>query len=64
MCLCVCVFAKDLEYECVLVIEGRTVVVDAYVENDGSDPEVFDITCQLHKVNMSTTAVVKEVQRS
>ncbi|XP_062401701.1 plexin-B1 [Sardina pilchardus] len=40
---------RELEYECVLVIEGRTVMVDAYVESDDSDPEVFDITCQLHK---------------
>lgn len=40
----------ELDYECVLVIEGHTVVVDAFVENDDSNPSSFDITCQLHKV--------------
>uniref|UniRef100_A0A8C7C653 Plexin-B1 n=1 Tax=Oncorhynchus kisutch TaxID=8019 RepID=A0A8C7C653_ONCKI len=38
---------RDLDYECVLVIEGRTVVVDAYVEMDEMNPSLFDITCQL-----------------
>uniref|UniRef100_A0A674CSA0 Plexin-B1 n=1 Tax=Salmo trutta TaxID=8032 RepID=A0A674CSA0_SALTR len=37
----------DLDYECVLVIEGQTVVVDAYVEMDETNPSLFDITCQL-----------------
>ena len=50
------------------MIEGRTVVVDAYVENDDSDPEVFDITCQLHKVKhhleCQTAAVMQEVNPS
>lgn len=40
----------ELDYECVLVIEGQTVVVDAYVETDDMDPSNFDITCQLHQV--------------
>ncbi|KAJ8400630.1 hypothetical protein AAFF_G00393990 [Aldrovandia affinis] len=40
---------KDLDYECVLVIEGRTVVVDSYVEMDHADPSVFYITCQSHQ---------------
>ncbi|XP_062853474.1 plexin-B1 [Trichomycterus rosablanca] len=40
---------QDLEYECVLVIEGRTVMVDAYVEMNEITPSVFDITCQHHK---------------
>uniref|UniRef100_A0A674CQV0 Plexin-B1 n=1 Tax=Salmo trutta TaxID=8032 RepID=A0A674CQV0_SALTR len=39
----------DLDYECVLVIEGQTVVVDAYVEMDETNPSLFDITCQLHQ---------------
>ncbi|XP_053539634.1 plexin-B1 isoform X2 [Ictalurus punctatus] len=39
----------DLQYECVLVIEGRTVVVEAYVENDATNPSLFDITCQHHQ---------------
>uniref|UniRef100_A0A667X8U8 Plexin-B1 n=1 Tax=Myripristis murdjan TaxID=586833 RepID=A0A667X8U8_9TELE len=44
---------KDLDYECVLVIEGQTVVVDAYVEMDEMNPSVFDITCQLHQYSYS-----------
>ncbi|KAJ3602767.1 hypothetical protein NHX12_030515, partial [Muraenolepis orangiensis] len=40
---------QDQDYECVLVIEGRTVVVEAYVELDQVDSSVFYITCQLHK---------------
>ncbi|KAL6111379.1 plxnb1 [Pungitius sinensis] len=39
----------ELDYECVLVIEGQTVVVDAYVEADDINPSNFDITCQLHQ---------------
>ncbi|XP_047438913.1 plexin-B1 isoform X2 [Mugil cephalus] len=43
----------DLDYECVLVIEGQTVVVDAYVEVDDGSPSNFDITCQLHQYTYS-----------
>uniref|UniRef100_A0A665W971 Plexin b1b n=1 Tax=Echeneis naucrates TaxID=173247 RepID=A0A665W971_ECHNA len=43
----------ELDYECVLVIEGQTVVVDAYVEIDDNNPFNFDITCQLHKYTYS-----------
>ncbi|KAI3370493.1 hypothetical protein L3Q82_025255 [Scortum barcoo] len=39
----------ELDYQCVLVIEGQTVVVDAYVETDDMNPSNFDITCQLHE---------------
>ncbi|CAB1354237.1 unnamed protein product, partial [Coregonus sp. 'balchen'] len=49
---------RDLDYECVLVIEGRTVVVDAYVEMDEMNPSLFDITCQLHQYSYS--ALVEE----
>lgn len=45
-----CVQDSELDYECVLVIEGQTVVVDAYVEIDDINPSSFDITCQLHEV--------------
>ncbi|XP_076012592.1 plexin-B1 isoform X2 [Genypterus blacodes] len=44
---------KELDYECVLVIEGQTVVVDAYVEIDEINPSLFDITCQLHQYSYS-----------
>eukprot|EP00063_Salmo_salar_P048665 XP_014023500.1 PREDICTED: plexin-B1-like isoform X2 [Salmo salar] len=43
----------DLDYECVFVIEGQTVVVDAYVEMDETNPSLFDITCQLHQYSYS-----------
>ncbi|XP_035243378.1 plexin-B1 isoform X2 [Anguilla anguilla] len=44
---------RDLDYECVLVIEGHTVVVDSYVEIDQADPSIFYITCQSHKYSYS-----------
>ncbi|XP_065811443.1 plexin-B1 isoform X2 [Labrus bergylta] len=44
---------SDLDYECVLVIEGQTVVVDAYVEMDDTNPSNYDITCQLHQYTYS-----------
>ncbi|XP_041835731.1 plexin-B1 isoform X2 [Melanotaenia boesemani] len=44
---------EELDYECVLVIEGQTVVVDAYVETDDMNPSNFDITCQLHQYTYS-----------
>ncbi|KAM4741070.1 plexin-B1 isoform 3-T6 [Anableps anableps] len=43
----------DLDYECVLVIEGQTVVVEAFVEPDDINPSSFYITCQLHKYTYS-----------
>ncbi|KAM9860057.1 plexin-B1 [Aulostomus maculatus] len=43
----------ELDYECVLVIEGQTVVVDAYVETDDMNPSNFAITCQLHQYTYS-----------
>ncbi|XP_055077868.1 plexin-B1 [Periophthalmus magnuspinnatus] len=44
---------SELDYQCVLVIEGQTVVVDAYVEMDDINPSNFDITCQLHEYEYS-----------
>ncbi|XP_040008544.1 plexin-B1-like isoform X2 [Xiphias gladius] len=38
-----------LDYECVLDIENRSVVVDASVELDATQPSVFFITCQPHQ---------------
>ncbi|KAM9364388.1 plexin-B1 [Pholidichthys leucotaenia] len=43
-----------LDYECVLVIEGQTVVVEAYVETDDMNQSNFDITCQLHQYTYSS----------
>uniref|UniRef100_A0A3B5L089 Sema domain-containing protein n=1 Tax=Xiphophorus couchianus TaxID=32473 RepID=A0A3B5L089_9TELE len=43
----------ELDYECVLVIEGQTVVVEAFVESDDMNPSSFYITCQLHKYSYS-----------
>ncbi|XP_051930951.1 plexin-B1 isoform X2 [Hippocampus zosterae] len=50
----------EMDYQCVLVIEGKTVVVDAYVETDDMNPFKFDITCQLHQYTYS--APVEEYQ--
>uniref|UniRef100_A0A8C7QVI3 Plexin-B1 n=1 Tax=Oncorhynchus mykiss TaxID=8022 RepID=A0A8C7QVI3_ONCMY len=47
---------EDLDYECVLTIEGRSVVVDAYVEPDDTQPSLYFITCQLHQVSLHTTS--------
>ncbi|XP_076132287.1 plexin-B1 [Alosa pseudoharengus] len=48
----------ELDYECVLTIEGQAVVVDAFVEADEAQSSLFFITCQLHKYSYS--AVVEE----
>ncbi|XP_014873076.1 plexin-B1 isoform X2 [Poecilia latipinna] len=48
----------ELDYECVLVIEGQTVVVEAFVESDDMNPSNFYITCQPHKYSYS--AVVED----
>ncbi|XP_019746142.1 plexin-B1 [Hippocampus comes] len=50
----------EMDYQCVLIIEGQTVVVDAYVETDDMNPFKFDITCQLHQYTYS--APVEEYQ--
>ncbi|KAK1801501.1 hypothetical protein P4O66_004563 [Electrophorus voltai] len=39
----------DLDYECVLAIEGTSVVVTAFAEVDDTRPFLFYITCQLHQ---------------
>nr|XP_046222171.1 plexin-B1-like isoform X2 [Oncorhynchus gorbuscha] len=49
---------EDLDYECVLTIEGLSVVVDAYVEPDNTQPSLYFITCQLHQY--AYTAFVEE----
>ncbi|ROL45294.1 Plexin-B1 [Anabarilius grahami] len=41
---------QELAYECVLVIEGQTVVVDADVTLNEANPLLFDITCHAHQV--------------
>ncbi|KAJ3588742.1 hypothetical protein NHX12_009596, partial [Muraenolepis orangiensis] len=40
---------EDLDYECVLDVERRSVVVEASVEAHPTEPTVFLITCQLHQ---------------
>uniref|UniRef100_A0A665TH47 Plexin-B1 n=1 Tax=Echeneis naucrates TaxID=173247 RepID=A0A665TH47_ECHNA len=40
---------ENLDYECVLNIENQSVVVDAFVESDTTEPSVFFITCQQHQ---------------
>uniref|UniRef100_A0A670ZBX8 Plexin-B1 n=1 Tax=Pseudonaja textilis TaxID=8673 RepID=A0A670ZBX8_PSETE len=41
------------DYECALVLEGKTLSVEAYIEQDENDPSTFLITCQLHQVRAS-----------
>uniref|UniRef100_A0AAX7TMQ5 Plexin-B1 n=1 Tax=Astatotilapia calliptera TaxID=8154 RepID=A0AAX7TMQ5_ASTCA len=43
---------EDLNYECVLDIENKSVVVDASVQPDTAKPSVFFITCQPHQVRL------------
>ncbi|XP_068193310.1 plexin-B1 [Antennarius striatus] len=45
---------ETLDYECVLDIEKKPVVVDAIVEPDATQQSVFFITCQPHKYAYST----------
>lgn len=40
---------ENLDYECVLDIENQSVVVEASVEPDATNPSVFSITCQPHQ---------------
>ncbi|XP_029456975.1 plexin-B1 isoform X2 [Rhinatrema bivittatum] len=44
---------EQWDYECVLVLEGRTVVVDAFVEADAAEQKKHYITCQLHQYSYS-----------
>lgn len=54
LCVCVLVCSQDedlrMNYECVLTIEDRSVIVAAFVERDKSQPFLFYITCQLNQV--------------
>ncbi|XP_034631708.1 plexin-B1 isoform X1 [Trachemys scripta elegans] len=40
---------QQWDYECVLIVEGRTVVMDAYVEGEEANRSLCYITCQLHQ---------------
>ncbi|XP_029012283.1 plexin-B1-like isoform X1 [Betta splendens] len=40
---------EKLDYECVLHIDNRSVVVDSVVESDAAQPSVFFITCRPHR---------------
>ncbi|XP_069499326.1 plexin-B1 isoform X2 [Ambystoma mexicanum] len=41
------------DYECVLILEGRTVVMDAAVEVDLVDRSKYYVTCQMHQYRYS-----------
>uniref|UniRef100_A0A8C0JAX5 Plexin B1 n=1 Tax=Chelonoidis abingdonii TaxID=106734 RepID=A0A8C0JAX5_CHEAB len=41
---------QQWDYECVLTVEGRTVVMDAYVEGEQANRSLCYITCQLHQM--------------
>uniref|UniRef100_A0A8C6J1W0 Plexin-B1 n=1 Tax=Melopsittacus undulatus TaxID=13146 RepID=A0A8C6J1W0_MELUD len=42
---------QQWDYECVLNLEGRTVVMDAYVEGDETNKSLCYITCQMSQVS-------------
>ncbi|XP_068110109.1 plexin-B1 isoform X3 [Hyperolius riggenbachi] len=46
---------QDLQwdYQCVLILEGRTVITDAFVEMNTMDQTSYYITCQLHQYSYS-----------
>ncbi|KAM9343212.1 plexin-B1 [Pholidichthys leucotaenia] len=46
---------ETLDYECVLDIQNRSVVVDASVELDTTQPSLFLITCQPHQHGYSVS---------
>uniref|UniRef100_A0A8C7D1X2 Plexin-B1 n=1 Tax=Oncorhynchus kisutch TaxID=8019 RepID=A0A8C7D1X2_ONCKI len=54
---------EGLDYECVLTIEGRSVVVDAYVETEETQPSLYFITCQLHQVTLYSISVPVVLRR-
>ncbi|XP_073500882.1 plexin-B1 isoform X1 [Phyllobates terribilis] len=41
------------DYDCVLILEGRTLITDAFVEMDTADASNYYITCQLHQYSYS-----------
>ncbi|XP_062978215.1 plexin-B1 [Elgaria multicarinata webbii] len=41
------------DYECALVLEGKTLVMEAYIEQDETNPSLCYITCQLHQYSYS-----------
>ncbi|KAJ0064660.1 hypothetical protein NL108_011519, partial [Boleophthalmus pectinirostris] len=45
---------ESLQYECVLDVENRSVVVEASVEQDQNQPSVFFITCHPHQYDYSS----------
>lgn len=42
---------QQQDYECVLNLEGRTVVMDAYVEGEETNQSLCYITCQMNQVS-------------
>lgn len=42
---------QQWDYECVLNLEGRTVVMDAYVEGEETNKSLCYITCPMNQVS-------------
>jgi len=42
---------QQWDYECVLNLEGKTMMMDAYVEGDEANQSLCYITCQLNQVS-------------
>lgn len=48
--LCLCFQDQQWDYECVLNLEGKMMMMDAYVEGDEANQSLCYITCQLNQV--------------
>ncbi|XP_027556408.1 plexin-B1 [Neopelma chrysocephalum] len=46
---------QQWDYECVLNVEGRTVVMDAYVEGDETNRSLCYITCQMNQYSYTAS---------
>lgn len=49
--MCLLLQDQQWDYECVLNLEGRTVVMEAYVEGEETNKSLCYITCQMNQVS-------------
>lgn len=53
--MCLLLQDQQWDYECVLNLEGRTVVMEAYVEGEETNKSLCYITCQMNQVSAGVT---------
>lgn len=53
--MCLLLQDQQWDYECVLNLEGRTVVMEAYVEGEETNKSLCYITCQMNQVSAGIT---------